>query len=156
MRSKFWVAGLAVPLVIGGVLIGKTHGVEAQGPACSERTLRGSYGIQMQGTRPIPPPLGGGFETVIGVVTRTFDGAGNFTQVDNIKGSVTGFAGDRPGFGTYQVNADCSGVTFFEPGPGVLLEEKIVIVDHGREFRSIVSSPLGVMVSAVGQRIGPR
>jgi hypothetical protein len=155
MQRKFWLGGLAGALVIGGVLSSHSNGVEAQGPACSDRTLTGSYGIQMQGTRPIPPPLGGGFETVIGVVTRTFDGAGNFTQVDNIKGSVTGFVGDRPGFGTYQVNADCSGVTFFEPGPGVLLEEKIVIVDHGGEFRSIVSSPQGVMVSAVGQRIGP-
>ena len=36
-------------------------------------TLRGSYGVQMQGTRPVPPPTDG-FESVIGIVIRTYDG----------------------------------------------------------------------------------
>ena len=70
-------------------------------------------------------------QAVIGVVLRTYDGAGAFTQVDNIKGSVTGIVPDRPGSGTYQVNADCSAVTLFQPGPGITLEERMVIVDHG-------------------------
>ena len=79
--------------------------------------------------------------TVIGVVVRTYDGAGTVHQVDNIKGSVTGIVPDRPGDGTYQVNEDCSGVTLFQPGPGITLEERMVIVDHGNEIRTIVSSP---------------
>jgi hypothetical protein len=33
---------------------------------------------------------------------------GNFTQVDNIHGSVTGWVPNRPGSGTYQVNPDCT------------------------------------------------
>ena len=47
----------------------------AQGHAflCRDATLRGSYGVQMQGTRPVPPPTDG-FESVIGVVIRTYDG----------------------------------------------------------------------------------
>lgn len=49
----------------------------------------------MQGTRPVPG--GTGIETLIGVVTRTYDGAGNFTQVDKVKGSVTGTTGKRIG-----------------------------------------------------------
>ena len=110
----------------------------------------------MQGTNPVPPPLGGGIQTVNGVVIRTYDGAGTFTQVDNIKGSVTGIVPDRPGSGTYQVNADCSGVTLFQPGPGLTIEERMVIVDRANEIRTIVSSPLGVMVSSVQQRIDRR
>ena len=50
----------------------------------------------------------GGSDTFIGVGTRTFDGMGNFTQIDNVHGSVTGWTPDRPGSGTYQVNPDCT------------------------------------------------
>ena len=39
----------------------------------------------MQGTAPVPPPLGGGIQNVVGVVTRTYDGMGNFTQIDNVQ-----------------------------------------------------------------------
>jgi hypothetical protein len=63
-----------------------------------------------------PPPQGGGTQTLIGVVVRTYHGDGTFSQVDNIKGSVTGVVPDRPGSGTYQVNPDCSGVNFFSQG----------------------------------------
>ena len=87
------------------------------------------------------------------MVVRTYDGAGTFHQVDNIKGSVTGIVPDRPGDGTYQVNDDCSGVTLFQPGPGITLEERMVIVDHGNEIRTIVSSPQAVMISTVQKRI---
>jgi hypothetical protein len=125
-------------------------------PNCTEATIRGTYGIQMQGTNPVPPALGGGSQTVIGVVIRTYDGVGAFTQVDNVKGSVTGIVTDRPGSGTYQVNEDCTAVTLFQPGPGITLEERMVIVDKGHEIRTIVSSPQSVMVSSVQKRIDSR
>ena len=124
-----------------------------RGAGCSERTIRGTYAIQMQGTRPVPPAAGGGLESVIGVVLRTYDGAGNFTQIDNVKGSVTGIVPDRAGAGTYAVNGDCTATTQFVPGPGVLIEERMVIIDAGGEIRSITASPLPVMISTVQQRI---
>ena len=123
---------------------------------CDARTVQGTYGIQMQGTRPVPPAAGGGIETMIGVVIRTYDGAGNFSQIDNVKGAVTGIVPDRQGFGTYQVNSDCSATTQFQPGPGQFIEERMVIVDGGREIRSITSSPLPVMISTVQQRTDHR
>jgi hypothetical protein len=126
------------------------------GRGCNNRTIQGTYAIQMQGTRPVPPAAGGGVETIIGVVLRTYDGTGGFTQVDNVKGAVTGIVPDRPGSGTYNVNEDCSATTHFQPGPGQLLEEKMVIVDGGREIRSITSSPPPVMVSTTQQRIDRR
>ena len=145
-------------LAIAGGGIGPGGSAKAQGSGyqCSDATIRGTYGIQMQGTQPVPPPQGGGTQTVIGVVVRTYHGDGTFSQVDNIKGSITGIVPDRPGSGTYQVYSDCSAVTLFQPGPGITIEERMVIVDHGSEIRSIVSSPVAVMVSTVQKRIDHR
>ena len=121
---------------------------------CSLATLRGAYGIQGQGTRPSAP--GGPTESAIGVILRVYDGAGQFTQVDNLKGSISGIAPDRPGFGTYEVNEDCTAVTHFEPGPGISLEERMVIVAGGDEVLSIVSTPLPVMMSSRQVRVSAR
>jgi hypothetical protein len=129
--------------------------VGPSGFSCTDHTIRGTYGYQMQGTAPVPPPIGG-TQSVIGVVKRTFDGMGNFTQIDNIHGSVTGWVPDRAGSGTYHVNADCTGSTQFQPAPGApMIEERIVIVDGGSELRSVTVSPLSSMVSTVAKRIDP-
>jgi len=157
---------LAALLMAAGALLLLVSGVHGSGPVaspaqggafqCSNATISGTYGIQVQGTRPVPPSFGGGTETVIGVLTRTYDGAGNFTQIDNVKGSVTGITPDRPGSGTYQVSPNCTAVTQFVPAPGMMIEERLVIVQNSGELRSITSSPLGVMVTSVGERIDRR
>jgi hypothetical protein len=115
--------------------------------------VRGDYGIQIQGTRPAP---GGLTESVIGIVLRNYDGRGGFSQVSNVKGSLTGTVPDSQGFGTYEVNADCTGVVRFQAAPGVLLEERLVIVDNGREIRTAVMVPTAVMITGVHQRIDTR
>ena len=121
--------------------------------ACSAATLEGAYGIQMQGMRPSGPPPAP-FESMVGVVLRVYDGQGGFTQLDNVKGSVTGIApAPRPGAGTYEVNADCTGTTRFDPGTGVEIVERLVIVRKGREIFSIVATPLPVMVSTVQKKV---
>jgi hypothetical protein len=90
-------------------------------------------------------------------VKRTFDGMGNFTQIDNIHGSVTGWTPDRPGSGTYQVNPDCTFATQFVPGPGApVIEERGVIVELGNELHSATVTPTETMVSAHSQRIDRR
>ena len=93
---------------------------------------------------------------MIGVVLRTYDGHGNIDQVDNVKGSITGIVPDRPGFGTYEVNPDCTGIARFESAPGVPIEERLVIVDNGREIRTMTASPAPVMVTGIHQRIHTR
>jgi hypothetical protein len=146
-----------VVTIVGSQLLTQHSDLAAEGtlharrPGCSEATLRGAYGIQMAGTRPSAP--GGPLENVIGVVIRQYDGRGQFTQRDNVKGALSGFAPDREGFGTYEVNEDCTAVTRFEPGPGVIIEERLVIVDDGREVMSIVSTPQPVMVSTVQKKM---
>jgi hypothetical protein len=154
-----WVfaAACVTAMVIAGVqVISATgHDDDDRGDArtCSMATIRGDYGIQFQGTRPAP---GGLTESVIGVVHRSYDGRGNIVQVDNVKGSITGIVPDRAGFGTYEVNADCTGVARFDPGPGIHIEERLVIVRDGREIRTITAVPGPVMVIGVQLRIHSR
>jgi hypothetical protein len=159
MRRMGWVATAAatVAVVLGGARIMSADGAKndegGDGRACSEATVRGDYGIQIQGTRPAP---GGLTESVIGVVLRTYDGRGSFSQVSNVKGSITGTVPDAQGFGTYEVNPDCTGAVRFQPGPGILIEERLVVVDDGREIRTAVMLPTPVMITGVHQRIHAR
>ena len=120
---------------------------------CSDSLVRGTYGIQMQGTRPVPGDPEGKVEAVIGVVVRHYDGQGNVTQIDNIKGAVTGIVPNRLGTGTYKVNDDCSVAIEFRPGPNQLLRKQAVITEEGKELRSITVFPPGVMVTATHRRI---
>jgi hypothetical protein len=145
-------------LVIGGIAGKSGNAVAAQedGFHCTNATIRGTYGIQLQGRAPVPPMFGTGIQDVIGVVVRTYDGEGSFTQVDNVKGSVSGLVPDRPGGGTYQIHSDCSGVAVIQPGPGITIEERMVVVQKGDEIRTISGNPLPFMVSAVHQRIDKR
>ena len=159
MRRIGWVSATlcAVTVAMGGAQLvganGQGHDDHRDGRSCSEATIRGDYGIQIQGTRPAP---GGVTESVVGVVLRNYDGRGNISQIDNVKGSVTGIVPDRLGFGTYEVSPDCTGIARFQPGPGILLEERLVIVDDGREIRTMVLAPAGVMITGVHQRIHTR
>src|SRR5260370_41887363 len=72
---------------------GKEHPLPApwqdqpEASTCSDQTLQGVYEISISGTRQSPPPPSGirnyvpdTNKQVIGVDTRTFDGADNFTQ----------------------------------------------------------------------------
>jgi hypothetical protein len=153
-----WAAAAvaAVAVGIGGArVIGADGQNDGRGRSkrCSEATVRGDYGIQIQGTRPAP---GGLTEAVIGIVLRTYDGEGNFSQVSNLKGSITGTNPDSQSFGTYEVNHDCTGIIRFEPLPGVVIEERMVVVDNGREIRAAVMTPTAVVITSVHQRIQER
>ena len=153
------ISAVAVVMVLGVGLAGARgfgaddkHGEQERGRhGCDNAPLRGAYGIQIQGTRPSSP--GGPLESVIGVVVRNYDGEGQFRQIDNVKGSISGTVPDREGFGTCQVNADCSAVARLQPGPGILIEERLVIVDEGREIRSATMLPPPVMVTGVSRKI---
>jgi hypothetical protein len=158
MKRMYWAATTAaiVAVVIGGArVVGEDGQDDERGwsKPCSEATVRGDYGIQIQGTRPAP---GGLTEAVIGIVLRTYDGEGNFSQVANLKGSITGTNPDSQSFGTYEVNDDCTGIIRAQPLPGVLIEERLVIVDNGREIRAAVMAPTAVVITSVHQRIHQR
>ena len=84
---------------------------------------------------------------------RRYDGHGNFTQTDNTHGlsaSVT----DQPGWGTYTVNSDCSGTkTLWLQGLPFPIENRIVVLEEGKEIRIVVMSPPPIVVTAQGRRV---
>ena len=141
------------------LLLGLSVQAQTEEPKCTNETLKGSYGLLLTGSRPTPvvPPGQAGYvgqmEQVAGIVVQTFDGKGNFTQVDNVKGTISGLAPDRPGRGTYTVNPDCSVTQVVMPMPGLQVVSKGVIVDGGKEFRQVTVSPDLINVVTLGRKI---
>jgi hypothetical protein len=129
------------------------------GKTCSNETLKGAYGGVISGTRPAPSIIPGGpgapgqVEQAIGVILWVFDGRGNFTQSISGKGTISGPALDVPVFGTYSVNANCTG-TVRPIVPGLPPSEiRMVIVDGGKEFRTFVVSPQPAMVVGHARKV---
>ena len=114
------------------------------GRVCSARTLQGTYGLVGTGTRGLGPA---GTEQFVTISMVTYDGEGNFTADGVSHGHTTGVRGG-PVEGIYLVNEDCTGgQTTFIPGAPPL-EDRFVIVDNGREVRTVVVSPLTTIASA--------
>ena len=156
MRSQ--VTGALAARVIG--FSGATAAPPAGGqltppsPRCSLETLRGAYGLEWVGTRPAPGGPGV-IETFTGVAIRTFDGAGGFTQVSNVKGSVSGLApADIESVGTYEVNEDCSGTASAQFTPGApVITARFVIVERGNEVLYSVMSPVPFFNAGVMKKV---
>jgi hypothetical protein len=78
----------------------------------------------------------------------TYDGHGAFDAIGTSHGAVTGVREGAAVTGTYYVNPDCTGgqITYI---PGVPpLEDRFVIVDNGREVRTVVISPATTIATA--------
>lgn len=117
---------------------------EAHRRACSTHTLRGDYGLVGTGTRGLGP---GTTEQFVTISMVTYDGEGTFTAEGVSHGQTTGVRGG-PVTGTYFVNADCTGgqTTYIHGVPP--LEDRFVIVDNGREVRTVVVAPLTTIATA--------
>jgi hypothetical protein len=116
---------------------------------CSNQTLRGDYGLTIEGLLNIP---GSGIE-VRGVVLQNYDGSGHISQLDHVViGGIVPPEAWRPGSGTYTVNADCTGkATITIPSsPAPPLVVYFVIVQHGDKIRQVVE---GNAVIATGERV---
>ena len=139
------VAGLSLP---GTVTASNDNGPRE----CSNRTLRGDYGILVSGIRGLGP---GVRESFVGTALRTYDGHGQFTQIDNGHGEITGFRQDVPAYGTYEVHANCSGTSLiYFPGARSPVETAFVIVAHGDEVKDAVMAPAPNFVTASLWRVG--
>ena len=117
----------------------------AQAGQCSNATLKGAYGFL---DSHIAVPAGTPF-TALG--RWNFDGKGNFTNTItfNDNGTVT----HLNDFGTYTVNADCTGKIFIRGGTGT---EEIVLVDGGKEFYGMATNPSSIVVLfSVGKKQFP-
>jgi len=96
-----------------------------------------------------------------GVAMTDFDGHGGLTQVDYvvINGSPTG-TGFQSETGTYSVNSDCTGTLTFAYSDGTQITLQLVVVDHGNQFRTVVSKLVllgkaqSVNIASSGVRVG--
>ena len=150
------VATVAVTVALVGTTatIRARHQFVPPAQRCNLATLHGAYGLQWIGARPAPsnPAV---FETFIGVAIRTFDGAGTFTQVSNVKGSVSGLEPeDIESVGTYNVQEDCSGTATAQFVPGApVVTARFVIVDDGDEVLQSVMTPVPIFNSGVLKKV---
>jgi len=117
--------------------------------ACSNSTIRGSYAFTIHGTIFLP---NGSTLLIDGLAKQTFDGDGNFTQVDAVATNGNLPPGWRPGSGTYSVNPDCTGTqTIVIPdNPDVHLQ--FIVAQSGNTIHQVVIDP-GVAATAEGERV---
>jgi hypothetical protein len=154
------IAVLAAGLFVGccAIAYGPVARARADDPArasapsrfsCSDRTLRGDYGFSIDGTI-----LAGTPSAVLlrGVAMTHFDGQGNLSQIDFTTRNGAPIGADwRPALGTYQIDADCTGTAQIVPADGSpTLNLRLVVVDRGREVRTIV---VGSATGSVGVRV---
>jgi hypothetical protein len=133
-RAIYVLAAACLAVVVGLSLPNTALAAKDDGPrGCSNRTLRGDYGILVSGSRPLGP---GVVEKFVATAIRTYDGKGGFTQFDNFFGEIAGQEQDVPAYGTYEVKANCSGTSqIFFPGAPAAVDTAFVIVANGDEVK---------------------
>jgi hypothetical protein len=123
--------------------------IPASASSCNDGTIRGTYALTLRGQIFLPD---GSTIVLDGLAKQTFDGRGNFTQVDAVAENGVLTPGWRPGSGTYSVNADCTGTqTISVAGlPDVHLQ--FIISQSGNKIRQVVTDP-GLATTAEGERV---
>ena len=113
---------------------------------CSNRTIFGNYGFQIEGTI-LGPNL-----PLRTLSLEHFNGAGSLTTLDHVV--VDGNPPEeewRPGTGTYTVNADCTGSASIDVAPGnPPLNFHFLVVDSGRQILLVVD---GGAIRGIGSRV---
>jgi hypothetical protein len=118
--------------------------------ACSNSTIRGSYAFTIHGTLFLPD---GSTLVIDGIDKVTFDGKGNFTQVDAVatNGKLDA-PGWRPGTGTYSVDPDCTGTQTIMVAGLPDLHLQFVVAQSGNTIHQVVIDP-GFATTAEGERV---
>lgn len=126
----------------------------ARAKTCSVATLKGAYGILLKGVIVNIPGVPSGPTASVGIIT--YDGAGNYASTFTT--NFNGFILEQQLSGTYTINSNCTGrlVSGLATAP-------LIIIDEGREVRSLQAYPAGVamppgagwVIEAVGKKIAP-
>lgn len=140
-KPRLWLTFTVSGLLITGcaVLVGQPGNAQSEQltdagsssqARCSNRTLHGSYALNIDGTIIAGPNR----LLLRGVAIREFDGRGNLSQLDftTINGASSGTEW-RSGSGTYELNSDCTGTMEIVQSDGSpTLRLRLVVGDHGR------------------------
>lgn len=119
--------------------------------ACSVATLKGTYGLQASGTRPVPGTNQS--ETHSTLARRSYDGKGGLKSWPIVsQGQVSGVSEGTGAAqtGTYEVNADCTGqmtLTIVTPGGAVQLSAKFIVVKQGLEILEVPVTPGNIAIA---------
>lgn len=160
MKGKFTTVLAGLALLATAVSLPAQASDVSEARSCNNQLIRGTYGFtivgdKLAGAGPVGPQ--------VGVAMATFDGHGNFHQID----AVTVAGVDVSDFthpvasGTYQVNPDCTGtftIDFTDGRPPV--NTSFVVVEAGWEIDTVVTSvgPPGaqqqgvIAVRSIGKR----
>jgi len=143
----------AIPImVVCGLLVaasskGPTAWADGQDTiVCTDKTLQGDYGSQIEGTI-LGPNL-----PFRGLAMAHFDGKGNITQVDHLVfDGIPPAIEWTPGTGTYTVNPDCTGSAVINSPSGQgPVNLHFVVVNHGKQINQVVDANA---VTAVAYRV---
>ena len=108
---------------------------DGQHKTCSNRTLTGDYGIQIEGAR-----IDANGAVLRTLVLAHFHGDGTLAEVDHVV--LNGQPPEeewRASTGTYKVNPDCTGSASIDVAPGFPpLGYHFVVVNQGRKFILVV------------------
>jgi hypothetical protein len=118
--------------------------------SCSNMTLKGTWANALHGL--VYPPDGSAPLALAGIVKTTYDGKGNFTQVDavGINGNIA--PGWRPGTGTYSVNSDCTGTATISVPGNPDLHLQFVIGQSGNTSHFVVTDQ-GLATAGDSERV---
>lgn len=165
---KVMVAGIFLNGFVGSL----ARAQSGENDGCNDATLKGDYAFTVSGQIFLTDPTGAPLVVQRdGIAMTHFDGTGGLTQVDYVISSpnakqpptppptdpVTGFHTMETG--TYKVYSDCTG-TFTINSPGVVINVKFVLSDHGRAIHTIVTSlvlPTGLvpaLIHSEGHKLG--
>lgn len=134
---------VSLPMVIVSVMLTQGASAIAEGPGtgpCSNRSLFGDYGMQVEGTflaQNLP------LRTIVMV---HFDGGGNSTSKSYVVLNGTPLTQDwrQDDPGTYTINPDCTASGIFN---GVI-SAHFVVVNNGKDFRGVVDREATTLVGS--------
>ena len=138
-----------ISLLLLTFILAASSTLTAHASACNNMTLKGTWANSIHGQLFLPD---GSTVLIDGIVKTTYDGEGNFTQVDAVadNGNIT--LGWRPGSGTYTVNPDCTGTsTGVIPG-GPDLHVQFIVSPSGNTSHFVLVDP-GFATAGDAERI---
>lgn len=141
---------ISVPTVKYAATPRVVHAQETES-GCSLSSLKGSYGLDRQGTLvtsilglPAPAPWGE-------VAFEDFDGAGTFSGKATVDAGGVVVSGTVTG--TYTVNRDCTGTKTVKTSIGVTVHEAIIVTGGGQRMIGTQTDPWAV-VQTKAEKIG--